>query len=204
MPTKLAQLVASDYRGPRASFEEVHVLKAILELGRLGNIGRGKLGSLLNIGQGEVRTLIKRLKESGLIRIESSGCSLTEKGKREFERIAKALPWLSRVNAGALGMGKASYALVIRGKADRVRKGIEQRDAAIKAGASGALTVVYSGGKFKIPDEGTDCEAKGPSEPWTSLRKEAQPRNGDILVISAGDKPSSAEYGALAAALTLI
>jgi DNA-binding MarR family transcriptional regulator len=204
LPTKLTELVESDYRGPRASFAEVHVLKAILELGRSGTIGRGKLGSILNIGQGEVRTLIKRLKDNGLIRIEASGCTLTEKGKREFGGISKTLPWLSQVNARALGIGKSSYAVVIRGKADRVKKGIEQRDAAIKAGASGALTVIYSGGKFKIPDEGTDCEVKGPSEPWTSLRREAEPKNGDVLIISAGDKPSSAEYGALAAALTLI
>src|SRR5207253_5255348 len=63
----LRDVLSSEYRGPRAIFSEVHVLRAILAIGTSGSVGRGRLGSLVGLGQGEVRTLIKRMKENDLI-----------------------------------------------------------------------------------------------------------------------------------------
>ncbi len=204
MSTRLAELTAADYKGPRAAFLEVHVLKAIFEISKLGSVGRGRLGTLLNLGQGEVRTLIKRLKDRGLIRIEASGCVLTQKGRREYSAISHSLPWVSLVDGRALGMGKYSYAVLIRGKTGKVKKGLEQRDASIKVGASGAITVVYSSGRFRFPDDRTDCEKSGKTEPWETLRSVARPRENDAFVISFASNSIFAEYGALSAALTLV
>ncbi|MDG7022788.1 MAG: hypothetical protein JRN07_05245, partial [Nitrososphaerota archaeon] len=91
----LREVLSSEYRGPRAVFSEVHVLKAMLALGEAGTLGRGRLGSLVGLGQGEVRTLIKRLKENELIVIEPGGCRLSKKGEREFGRLKEKVPWSS-------------------------------------------------------------------------------------------------------------
>ena len=76
----LREVLDSDYRGPRAVFTQVHVLKAMIAIGRAGSVGRGRLGTLTGLGQGEVRTLIKRLKDNDLIVIEANGCALSKKG----------------------------------------------------------------------------------------------------------------------------
>jgi predicted transcriptional regulator len=200
----LSKLLSYDYKGPRASFGEAHVLKGVLVIGEEGNIGRGKLGQTLNLGQGEVRTLIKRLKENGLVKINSDGCALTNAGLRRFHHIQKIIPWRSSVNCGDLGLGRECFALVVRGRSERVRKGIEQRDAAIKLGAIGAITVLFRKGKFMVPSELEDCERRGPSEPWISIREMAKPKDGDTIIVSGAGDSLQAEYGALSAALSIL
>lgn len=198
----LRGVLEPDYRGPRAVFTEVHVLKALMAIGLSGRVGRGRLGELAGLGQGEVRTLIKRLRESGFIAIEPNGCVLTKKGEEEYGKISSLLTWSSSVEAGGLNLGERCWAVVVAGGARKVRYGIEQRDAAIKEGAEGAFTALYRGSRFTVPGEGTDCEKDGPAEPWTSIRG-ASLRDGDAVVIAGSERDSDSENGALAAALTL-
>jgi hypothetical protein len=179
----LRDVLSSEYRGPRAVFSEVHVLKAIFAIGAAGAVGRGKLGSLVGLGQGEVRTLIKRLKENDLILIQPDGCRLSRKGEREFQRLREKIPWSSSVEAKSLGIGVKCAAVIVREAGRGVRKGIEQRDAAVRVGAIGAFTALFASGHFTIPGEGVDCEKDGPRGLWSAAR---------------------AELGALSAALTLL
>jgi hypothetical protein len=199
----LRDVLSSEYKGPRAVFSEVHVLRAILAIGAAGAVGRGRLGSLVGLGQGEVRTLIKRMKENDLILIEPDGCKLSRKGEREFQRLKGKIPWSSDVRAKSLGIGDNCSALLVRGAGGSVRKGIEQRDAAVRVGANGAFTAIFAGGRFTLPGEGVDCERDGPSELWSAARS-AGPRDGDILIVVGADSQDAAELGTLAAALTLL
>ena len=199
----LREVLDSDYRGPRAVFTRVHVLKALMTIGEAGSVGRGRLGALTGLGQGEVRTLIKRLKDNDLIEVQASGCVLSEKGRREFAKISSLLRWSSPVVTEGLNLGARCWAIVVADAASRVRYGIEQRDAAIKEGADGAFTAVFRRGRFTIPGEGRDCEAEGPREPWTAIRR-AGPRDGDAVVVTGSSSDADSESGALAAALTLI
>jgi hypothetical protein len=198
----LRDVLASDYKGPRAVFSEVHVLKAILAIGAAGAVGRGRLGSLVGLGQGEVRTLIKRLKENDLILIQPEGCRLSRKGEKEFLKLNQKIPWSSRVEAKSLGIGGECAAILVRGAGQSVRKGIEQRDAAVRVGANGAFTALFSKGRFTIPGEGTDSEKDGPRGLWLAARS-AGPREGDVLIVVGADSEEAAELGKLAAALTL-
>jgi predicted transcriptional regulator len=200
---KLSKVLAYDYKGPRITFNEVHVIKAIMTIGKSEFVGRGKLASLLNMGQGEVRTLIRRLREEELIVIGTSGCELTNEGREEYNSIMKIVPWSANVSAERLGIGPHCWAAIVRGRSKKVRLGIEQRDAAIRAGALGAVTVIFASGRFRIPSEWTDCEKVSPGEPWESIRK-FQPKEGDVVIISGADDPLTAEYGGWAGVLTLI
>jgi uncharacterized protein DUF4443 len=198
----LREVLTSDYRGPRAVFSEVHVLRAMLVIGSGGAVGRGRLGSLVGLGQGEVRTLIKRMKEKELIVIEPEGCKLSRKGEREFQRLKEKIPWSSIVNARSLGIGDRCSAVLVRGASGKVKKGIEQRDAAIRVGAMGAFTALFTRGRFTLPGEGEDCEKGGPKELWSAARS-AGPREGDALIVVGADSDDAAGLGVLAAALTL-
>ena len=155
------------------------------------------------MGQGEVRTLIKRMKANDLIVIEADGCKLSRKGSKEFAKLRSKLPWTSKVRASPLGIGPECAAVLVRGAAKEVRKGIEQRDAAVRVGAVGALTAIYSRGRFTLPGEETDSEREGPDELWSAARA-AGPGEGDVLIVVGAESPEVAELGSLAAALTLI
>jgi len=198
----LREVLSAEYKGPRAVFSEVHVLKAILSIGDSGAVGRGKLGALVGLGQGEVRTLIKRMKGNDLIMIEPDGCKLSRKGEREFEKLREKIPWSSAVNAKALGIGERCSAVLVRGGAAKARKGIEQRDAAVRVGARGALTAVFASGRFALPGEGSSAEVDGPRDLWSKARA-AGPREGDALVVVGADSDDLADLGSLAAAITL-
>ena len=204
---QIQAVLASDYRGPMAAYGEVDVLKALFAIGNSpSSMGRFRLGQVTGLGQGEVRTLISRLKDAGLITVDSRGCALTEKGRRKFDSISRAIPYNSLVEAGDLQLGKFAWSVIVRDKAPRIKKGLEQRDASIRAGATGALTVIYSAGKFKIPSEKgpSDCEALGPSRPWTTIRNNSKPKSGDVVIVTGADSSALAEDGALAAALTVL
>ena len=206
---QIQSVLASDYRGPKAAYGEVEILKALFAIGKSEtNLGRARLGQLTGLGQGEIRTLIARLKASGLIMVDAKGCALTEKGRKEFSLVSRALPYSSLVEARPLGLGKCAWSIVLRTNDSKIRSGIEQRDASIRVGAGGALTVIYSSDRFVIPgvekkSEG-DCEALGPSEPWKTIRAEGKPKKGDVVIVSWADSAMLAEAGALAAALTLL
>ena len=198
----LREVLTSEYKGPRAMFSEVHVLKALLAIGTAGAVGRGRLGASVGLGQGEIRTLIKRMKENDLIVIRPEGCKLSRKGEKEYQKLREKIPWSSAVNAADLGIGGRCAAVLVRGAAAKARKGIEQRDAAVRVGARGALTAGYKGGRFTLPGGGGDAEKDGPRDLWSAVRK-AGPREGDALVVVGADSQDSAELGSLAAAITL-
>jgi hypothetical protein len=199
----LRQVLESDYRGPRAVFTRVHVLKALIAIGASGTLGRGRLGALTGLGQGEVRTLIKRLKDNQLITIETGGCRLSRKGEKEYSLISSVLTWSSPVTVKPLILGEKGWAVVAANSEKKVRYGLEQRDAAVRAGADGAFTAVYKGRRFTVPGEGTDCEKDGPSEPWVTIRK-SNLHDGDVILVTGSARATDAEDGALAAFLTLL
>ena len=199
----LRDVLSSDYRGPRAVFSEVHVLKALLAIGKEGTVGRGRLGSLLGLGQGEVRTLIKRMKEKELLLVGADGCKLSKKGSKEFKRLDQRLPWSSQVQASSLGIGPECSAVLVRNSGGELKKGIEQRDAAVRVGAEGAFTAIFSRGRFTLPGDGQDCEKSGPRELWSAARS-ASPNDGDVLIVVGAETVGTAELGTLSAALTLL
>ena len=65
--------------GPSTTFTVSHIFFA-LDLMAEKPIGRNKLAKKLEVGEGTVRTIISRLKNSGLIETSKEGCSLTNNG----------------------------------------------------------------------------------------------------------------------------
>jgi hypothetical protein len=89
--------------------------------------------------------------------------------------------------------------VLIAGGASKVRLGVEQRDHALISGASGATTLVYVDGGFKVPAL-ADAVEKPVAESIIGLG----PRDGDAVVIGTADDAFSAMLGAFAAGLELL
>jgi predicted transcriptional regulator len=182
-------------KGPLPRFAETHLHMALDLIAARGRVGRKHLAGKLDIGEGSMRAILNRLKKRGLITSSRGGHSLTAKGRRVLGKPFRFV----RVEAGSLTVGKVDVATVVRGVAEKVKRGIEQRDEAIKVGADGATVLVFKGGELRFPDGFLNVEEKL----GHTLVEVLEPKEGDVVVIGTAKDVVKAEEGARAAARSL-
>jgi predicted transcriptional regulator len=197
----LERLVTEKAPGPPPSFSAFHLLLA-LDLLAKKSIGRKKLAEELDVGEGVTRTMIGRLEDAGLVVTSKAGCSLTEKGTslwREYESTLRKV----EIGKNELTFGGCSYAILIKKRAHMVKSGIEQRDAAVMAGAKGATTLLCKKGHLVFPSTSMDLVQRFPkASKQISMLLES--KENDVIIIASSDSRRKAEYGALAAAWTIL
>jgi len=189
--------------GPRPSFCVFDVIKAMELIAEKGSIGRGKIAEELQLGEGATRTLISRLTDSRLIAASKSGCSLTEKGVKVWNELKAILPRKFVMEKNELTFAAYGVALLVKGKGGKVKKGLEQRDAAVTVGAKGAATLVFKENRLILPMISTDV-AKDYPVTFNQITHLTKLEENDVVIISSADQLKTAEYGALAAAWPLI
>jgi len=189
--------------GPSPSFSIFDVIKALEIIAETGSVGRGKLSEKLGLGKGVTRTLLARLAEAGLISTSRSGCSLTEKGKELWRKIEEMIPHISEIGQNELTFAAYNVVVHVRGRGERVEKGLEQRDAAVRAGAKGAVTLIYRNKKLMLPTI-TDDAAQSYPKAHQQITSLMDLKENDVAIIVCADSLKDAEYGALAAAWTII
>jgi len=187
--------------GPKPGFEITDVIKLFFLLGESSPKGRKILSKELQLGEGSVRTLLSRLQESGFVKMERGGCRLTDSGLFIYRELAKIITQPKPIDAGPLSQGAWNYVILIRESAAKIRSGLEQRDAAVRAGANGATTLLYLAGRFSLPGVDVDVEKAYPSSFWKTVRDLLNPKDGDSIIIVGASSAKAAERGALTAAL---
>ena len=189
--------------GPAPSFNEAHVVKALELIGKYGIVGRIRLSKELGLGEGTTRTLLKHLKNEGITQSSRSGISFSEEGKKLFSDLRSKLSEGVEVASSPLTVGAFNIAVLVRDSAQAVGSGMEQRDTAIKSGASGATTLVFSGNKLSMPACVNDI-----SESTSSLHDEIvtklNPNENDVIIVGSGETRELAEIGAKMAAIKLL
>ena len=119
------------------------------------------------------------------------------------KHLKETLSDFSAMPGSGLALGRREVALARRGMGRRTRAGIEQRDSAIRVGASGATTFVVRSGRFTIPGGSENCERDFPGPSWARLRRELSPKDGDVVIVCGAENEIFAKLGALGAAVTL-
>jgi predicted transcriptional regulator len=191
--------------GPAPAFTAVHVCRAILYIGDIGPIGRIELSRKLGLGEGAVRTIIRHLTSGGIVETATGGCAFTQRGAALYKSLRSKLSEIRPVNAEQLAMDKASAAVLVRGSRRLLRRGIEQRDAAIRAGATGAVTLIQRNGQLVMPMSGSkDSASKLDALLYHELKNSFAPSDGDVITIVSAPNHELAEHCVIAAALTLI
>jgi predicted transcriptional regulator len=198
----LENLLEEKAPGPFPSFAIYHLIKA-LELVAKGHVGRGKLSEELKIGEGATRTLIERLKAAHLVSVSKKGCFLTEKGEKLWSEFESVFPQKISLEKNELVLTKCNIAVLVRGCGDNVRTGVEQRDAAMMVGAKGATTLVFRNKKLTMPNISDDVSHNFPLA-FRQITMLVKLKENDVVVIGSADTLIKAEYGAWAAAWTLI
>jgi len=190
--------------GPAPAFSQYHICLALLTIGDLNPIGRIELSRKLGLGEGAARTIIRRLSQAKIITIMKGGCVLTSRGQLVYRALRPKLSTVVSLEARQLALDTSSVAMVIRGAARRVKKGLEQRDAAIRAGATGACTLIISKQRYVMPTADRN-EEMSPDDPLVhDLESLLNPKDGDAVMIVSAPNRETAEQGAMAAALGLL
>lgn|SRR6267143_1448712 len=195
--------VADRYAPSRIlSFDLAHVFKT-LQLMEKNKTSRTLLVNELKLGEGSVKTLVKHLKMSGMVKTSNAGMRLTNKGKSVYAKLHSAIPAEMDIPKCSIALGKFNHAVLVKGLGGNVRSGIEQRDTAIKIGAVGATTLIFKDGKFWMPD-GKDNALQKDLKIRTSIIKGLDPHDYDIIIIGSAEDKKTAEIAAKSSALQTI
>ena len=190
--------------GAPPKFKEAHVNWVFWKIAQNQPMGRKMLVEQTGLGEGSLRTILDRLGAYGLVDSNKAGRSLTANGTKV---ISKLKQMVRMDGIGHLTMTDRPYnclVLVKRG-GKSVKSGMEQRDAAIKAGRSGATTLVVQKGKLMMPGFGKDLNMeKDYQQDSDKIKRILDPEEGDAVIIGSEDNPNRAEEAAWVAASTLL
>ncbi|MCD6461263.1 MAG: hypothetical protein J7L61_00770 [Thermoplasmata archaeon] len=181
-------------RGPSPRFTTLHLYAALLLVGEMEPVSRGSLAAAMDVGEGTIRSILGRLADLGMVEVRRNGVRLTSRGRD----VVRLLPF-GDVDVRGLTVSERNVAFLVRRAASRVANGVEQRDAAIMAGADGATTLVVSGGRLSAP--GLPGAGEGD---LATLEAVFPLEEGDVVVVGSARSRILAFYGGLAAALSLL
>jgi len=188
--------------GPAPTYTSIQLLRTILYLGREGEAGRKKLSEILGLGEGAVRNIVKRLRKLGLIEVGRRGCYLTEEGRKFYRELSKVLRDVGEIEMRFPWTHPHNYVVLVKNRANRLKKGLEQRDAAIRGGADAVMIITFLDGELHMP--GVSNLSRERPDFAEKILKTLNPREGDVIIIAGGESISGAGHGALAAAQTLL
>jgi hypothetical protein len=202
---KTLQKVANRYAPSRVlSFDIVHVFKTLQLIQERGHVSRDGLREELELGEGTIKTLLRHLKMQNLIESTNAGTTMTKNGNLFFSELSDSMPREIGLSKCAITLGKYNYAVLVKQMSSAIRSGIEQRDAAIKMGASGATTLLFKENKFLIPRIDYDA-LKDNHLLSEQLIENLHPQDGDVLIIGSDNRSKKkAEFAAKSAALVTI
>jgi hypothetical protein len=150
-----------------------------------------------------VRTIISRLKNCGLIETSRKGCNLTSKGRTVWNKFETLFPRRAELGKTELTNAKHNYAFLVKNSGNKVKSGIEQRDAAVVAGATGAVIIVSKKGHLTIESVSNRLEKQFPAAA-DQIQKTFCPEDNDVVVLVEAALPLKAKQGVFAASWTLI
>lgn len=198
----IATVAAKIAPGRLPSFAEAHVVMALEDISNVGTVGRLKLSKDLQLGEGETRTLVRHLKKEELVEISRSGISLSVAGKKLLSSLRAILSEQVEIPSSPLTVGRFNVAVQVKGMKDSVRYGLEQRDAAITAGAKGATTLIFTNNKLAMPGTREVLPETGSS--IVKVLSKLSLKEGDVILIGSADERFKAELGVKTAALELL
>lgn len=177
------------------TFGAPHIFKAICIMYCQAYTSRQTLCSSLRIGEGAVKTLILRLRQSGLVGAIRAGMFLTDDGRHFAEELFQSIPSQCSMGPCSVANYKHNHVILLRG-CSGIGSGIDQRDYAIMYGANGATTLAFEDGRFIFPNESADCLSEDPGAK-TILLDGLKPTDGDLVIIASANDPFVAEVSAI-------
>lgn len=191
-------------RGPLPQLTPQKLLNALMLIDREGPMGRRALARSIQINDGIARGLLERLSEQGMVTVGDTGVKLSHDGKKRLRNFLTALAVKKVFDLGKTDLVPGSAAVGIH-VAQRYRAditGLLQRDEAVKAGATGSITLAFKNNRLVVPPDDKDAADLSPRENLR-LKNLFKPADNDLIIIGFASDPHRAMAGALAAVLSL-
>ncbi|MFX0136331.1 MAG: DUF4443 domain-containing protein [Candidatus Hodarchaeota archaeon] len=209
----LNKFIENKAPGPKSNIYVFHLEQALRLIAK-GDIdrknkpiGRQKLANSLGLGAGSIRSLLKLLKKENLIETSKSGNEISKKGENYLKKLRKIIPnaEIEVDSARILTNSEKNFALLIKNYSEKIDTGMAQRDAAMKIGATGAITIIFKDRKYSIPqiEKFDDLQMEYPNF-IKELEGKLQIEENDIIIIGTADDSTKAKAGVWAAAYSLI
>ncbi|MDR1992239.1 MAG: hypothetical protein LBQ98_01885 [Nitrososphaerota archaeon] len=198
----MQQIAEKKAPGPSTSFTVFHLYYTIELLAKHPQ-GRNKLAEKLHVGDGAVRTIISRLRNTNLIETSKNGANLTPKGKEIWQQFEDLFPKQTDLPQSELTPAEFNHTYLVKNKGEKVSSGIDQRDAAIIAGARQALVIVYRDNHLLIKSVSNNIETQFPNAA-KQLLEQLTPQDNDVIIVAGAESSLKAKRGAFAAAWSLI
>ncbi len=185
------------------SFDLVHVFKTMQMMSVSKKISRSTMMQELGLGEGSIKTLVKHLKMYGLVDNSNAGMWLTSKGETLYAKLHVSIPREMDIAKCSVALGKFNHAVLLKNMAYTIKSGIEQRDAAIKAGAVGATTLLCKNERLVLPGTGEDL-MRNDQKIHSLIMEKLSPEQNDVIIIGSSQSKKIAEMAAKSAALYTI
>lgn len=196
--------VATRYAPSRIlSYDTAHVFKVLQLANQHEKISRNLLQEELGLGEGSVKTLVKHLKRGELVETSNAGMQMTGKGKNIYKKISETISAEVTLAQCSVTLGRFNHAILVKDMGSEIISGIEQRDAAIKAGAIGATTLIFQDGKFLMPDRKQDS-LRNDTKLKEKIMESLEPQENDVIIIASSENKKNADIAAKSAALYTI
>jgi hypothetical protein len=171
-----------------------------------GPVGRYTLKDMLGMTdhEGTVKLMLSELKHGGHVATSRRGSALTPAGETLLDRRLSEYRVVNVTEARVplFAAGPVLVGVQIRGKATAIQSGIEQRDAAIRAGAIGATVMTLHDGILRVPTVYRDLASEHP-DVAAQIRASYPLADDDVLILVSARTPWTAYASALATAMTL-
>ena len=210
----------------KPTFTRAHVFLSLLIFdANPKGIGRYRLKEELLIGSGTARSLIEKLKNKvrfidvmrndGFKSNRRSGHILTKKGEAFLIEFKKKIPLLTSGDLEVLreiiieSEKNIATICMVKNGFEKMKYGVEQRDAAILVSGSGATCLQFDGENLNFPlasSDEKDSVNKEILNYFKSLisKEDGKLENGDVIIIGLGSDSKKSRLASLNAALTLI
>lgn len=185
--------------GPVYRFVDADVFYVLSILSGGRRIGRKRIGKELGIGEGSVRRLVTLMREYDLVKVEQPGITISKFGEGVLNEINIRMIHISMPDQV---IGDYQQGLLVKGKADKVYCGIEQRNAGIRAGGEGCTTWIMRNGKLLMAPD-WDMDSNEPAQAL-KIRSKIDMHDGDVLIVGGGIDPRAARIAAIDAALEIV
>lgn len=186
--------------GPMFRFTDANVYYSLYLLSDGKRVGRKKLAESVGIGEGSMRRILEKFRDWNFVSIKQTGITITKAGLDFLNQIPLRLIDIQLSEASTVG--EFSQGVIVYGVASKIVNGMEQRDAGIKAGASGCTTLVIRDGKLMIPPD-WNLDEKSPEIAY-KIRKDTAMTEDDTIIVGSGSSKIVATEAALNAAFELL
>ncbi len=173
------------------NFMKIDLLRCLLRIEQ--PVSRSFLASSLELGEGTIRSILDILKDKGYLESNNIGHYLSKKGNALVKKIMDHID-IKQINKVLMFSNKNIIAIKMKQPKKAINV-VALRDEAVKNGAEGAVILKYDK-KLRFYD--SDYK-----EDLSEIENKLNASKNDLVIVAYADSYKLAEYGAIAAAISV-